>query len=100
MRSTAATRAETIETILAGEPIDGALASRRLGYELDRQHTALIAWLQAHEEGRDTHAAMEAAIAQVRERLGATGGLVHPLGLLSIAAWIGTHDAGRISPAG
>ena len=74
VRSTAATRAETIATILAGEPIDSALASRRLGYELERQHTAVIAWLQAHEEGRDTHAAMEAAIAQVRERLGAAGG--------------------------
>ena len=65
VRSTAATRAETIDTILAGEPIDAALASRRLGYELDRQHTAVIAWLQAQEEGRDTHAAMEAAIAAV-----------------------------------
>ena len=45
--------------------------SRRLGYELDRQHIAVIAWLQAHEEGHDTHAAMEAAIAEVRDRLGA-----------------------------
>jgi hypothetical protein len=92
VRSIAATRAETLETILAGEPIDGALAGRRLGYELDRQHTALVAWLQAQEEGRDTHAAMEAAIAQVQERLGARGGLVHSLGLLSTAAWIGTRE--------
>ena len=90
VRSTAATRAETIEAILAGDPIDGALAGRRLGYELDRQHTAVIAWLQSHEEGHDTHAAMESAIAQVQDRLGATGGLVHSLGVLSTAAWIGT----------
>ena len=96
VRSTAATRAATIETILAGDPIDAALASRRLGYELDRQHTAVIAWLQAHEEGCDTHPAMEAAIAQVRDRLGATSALVQPLGILSIAAWIGTRDA--VSP--
>ena len=48
------------------EPIDAALAGRRLGYELDRQHTAVIAWLESHEEGRDTHAAMEAAIAQIQ----------------------------------
>ena len=96
VRSTAATRAETIDTILAGEPIDAALASRRLGYELDRQHTAVIAWLPAQEEGRDTHAAMEAAIAAVGDRLGATAPLVHPLGILSIAAWIGTRDA--VSP--
>ena len=92
VRSTAATRAETIDTILAGEPIDGALAGRRLGYELDRQHTAVIAWLPAHEEGRDTHAAMEAAIVQVQDRLGAAGGLVHSLGLLSTAAWIGARN--------
>ena len=56
----------------------------------------MIAWLQAHEEGRDTHAAMEAAIAAIRDRLGATRALVHPLGILSIAAWISTHDA--VSP--
>ena len=100
VRSTAATRAETIDTILAGAPIDTALASRRLGYELDRQHTAVIAWLPAHEEGRDTHAAMEAAIAAIRDRLGATRALVHPLGILSIAAWISTHDAVSLPPAG
>ena len=92
-RSTAATRAETIATILAGEPIDAALASRRLGYELDRRHIAVVAWLQAHEEGRDTHAAMEAAIGAVRDGLNSVGSLVHPRGILSIAAWIGTHDA-------
>ena len=51
VRSTAATRAETIDTILAGEPIDAALASRRLGYELDRQHTAVIAWLPGARGG-------------------------------------------------
>ena len=96
VRSTAATRAETIATILAGGPIDAALASRRLGYELERQHTAVIVWLQAHEEGYDTHTAMEAAIVQVRERLGEARALVHPLGILSMAAWIGAHDA--VSP--
>ena len=92
MRSTAATRAETIKTIVSGEPIDAALAGRRLGYELDRQHIAVIAWLQAHEEGQDTHGALEAAVAVVRERLGAPRALIHPLGTLSTAAWIGTHD--------
>ena len=94
VRSTAATRAETIDTILAAAPIDSALAGRRLGYEMDRQHTALIAWLPAQEEGRDMHGAMEAAIAAIRDGLGASGALVHPLGVLSIAAWVGTRDEG------
>ena len=96
VRSTAATRAETIDRILAGEPIDTALASQRLGYELDRHHTAVIAWLQTHEEGHDTYAGIEAAIFAVRDRLGATRALVHPLGSLSVAAWISTYDA--VSP--
>jgi DNA-binding PucR family transcriptional regulator len=56
----------------------------------------VIAWLQAHEEGRDTHGAMEAAIAAVRDRLGTTRALVHPVGTLSMAAWISTSEA--ISP--
>lgn len=56
----------------------------------------MIAWSQIQPEGRDPHAAMEAAVAEVRERLGATRALVHPLGILSIAAWIGMHDA--VSP--
>ena len=89
VRSTAATRAETIRTILAGEPIDSSVAGRRLGYELERPHIAVIAWLQAQEEGRDTLAALEAAVAQLGGRLGAGRALVHPLGVLSIAAWIG-----------
>ena len=93
VRSTAAIRAETIDTILAGAPIDQGLASRRLGYELDRQHTGLVAWLQAHEEGQDTHTAMEAAFGDIREQLGATRTLLHPLGILSMAAWITTAEA-------
>ncbi len=93
VRSTAATRAETIDTILHGDPIDQALASRRLGYELGRQHTAVIAWLQAHEEGRDTHSAMEAAIRDIAEQIGATRMLLQPIGILSMAAWLSTPEA-------
>ena len=91
-RSTAAARAETIAAILAGTPIDAGLASRRLGYELERQHTALIAWLQAHEEGQDAQAALETAIQDIRAKLDGTRALVHPLGILSAAGWIATHQ--------
>ena len=41
MRSTSHLRAETVRAILAGEPIDEEVASRRLGYELRRHHVAL-----------------------------------------------------------
>ena len=41
MRSASQVRAETVRAILAGEPIDEEVASRRLGYELGRHHLAL-----------------------------------------------------------
>jgi len=91
VRSAAATRADTITSILAGEPIDIAVASRRLGYELDRRHTALVAWLQAYEDGRDTFTALEAAIQAMQAQIGGLAVLVHPLGIMSAAVWISTH---------
>lgn len=91
-RSTAALRAETIAAILTNTPIDTAIASRRLGYELSRHHTALVAWLAAHEEGQDTQTALETAIHDIRSQLGASALLIHPLGILSAAAWISTHE--------
>lgn len=36
---------------------------------------------------------MEAAVVQVGEQLGGASALVHPLGILSMAAWISAHDA-------
>ena len=36
----------------------------------------------------------------IRDGLGASGALVHPLGVLSIAAWVGTHDHGLVPPVG
>ena len=41
MRSASQLRAETVRAILAGEPVDEEVASRRLGYELGRHHLAL-----------------------------------------------------------
>ena len=54
LRSAAASQAETIGTILSGQPIDIDVASRRLRHELRRVHVAAIAWLDTHEEGRNT----------------------------------------------
>jgi PucR C-terminal helix-turn-helix domain/GGDEF-like domain len=72
--------------------VDAALCLAEDFYGAERGRWVRSTALQAPEEGRDTHAAMEAAIAQVQDRLGVAGGLVHSLGLLSTAAWIGTRD--------
>ena len=90
MRSAAASQAETIGTILAGQPIDVEVASRRLRHELQRVHVAAIAWLDVHEEGRNTLALLEAAIRDIAAAIGNQHPLVQPLGTLSAAAWVST----------
>jgi DNA-binding PucR family transcriptional regulator len=90
MRSAAASQAETIGTILTGQPIDVEVASRRLRHELQRVHVAAIAWLDVHEEGRNTLALLEAAIRDIAAAIGSQHPLVQPTGTLSVAAWVST----------
>jgi DNA-binding PucR family transcriptional regulator len=92
LRSAAASQAETINAILAGEPIDTDVASRRLRHELHRVHVAAIAWLDTHEEGRHTLSLLEAAIRDIAAAIGSQRPLVYPLGILSVAAWISSNS--------
>jgi DNA-binding PucR family transcriptional regulator len=92
LRSAAASQAETISTILAGQPIDTDVASRRLRHDVRRVHVAAIAWLDSHEEGRNTQAILEAAIRDIAATIGNQNPLVHQLGILSAAAWISSHS--------
>ena len=106
LRTASAIQTETINTILDGRDVDGASASRRLGYELEREHIAIIGWYDGVEEGRDTVTALEGAIGAVGGRLSDDGPLIEPLGLLAVAAWIGSRsgfdsaalDAVRLEP--
>ena len=92
LRSAAASQAETIATILSGQPIDTDVASRRLRHDLRRVHVAAVAWIDTHEEGRNTLALLEAAIRDIAAAIGNQRPLVQPLGMLSIAAWISTNS--------
>jgi hypothetical protein len=92
LRSAAATQAETINTILSGQPIDVDVAGRRLRHELRRVHLAAIAWLDVHEEGRNTFTLLEAAIRDIAAAIGSQRPLVQPLGTLSVAAWVSTSS--------
>lgn len=91
LRSAAAGQAETVGTILAGQPIDADVATRRLRYDVRRVHVAAIAWLDAHEEGRNTQGILEAAVRDIAAMIGNHKPLIHPLGILSVAAWISSH---------
>ncbi|WP_158240340.1 PucR family transcriptional regulator [Mycobacterium hubeiense] len=92
LRSAAASQAETVGAILAGQPVDIDVASRRLRHDVRRVHVAAIAWLESHEEGRNTQAVLEAAIRDIAAAIGNQKPLVHPMGILSAAAWISSHS--------
>lgn len=92
LRTAAAVRSETIESILQERDIDLGSASRRLGYELAREHVALVGWYEETQEGRDTVAALEATIGELAGRLSPERPLIEPLGLLTVAAWVGSRS--------
>ncbi len=99
MRTAAALQTDTLDGILAGRDVDATSASRRLHYELEREHVAIVAWYEHAEEGRDTITDLEAVIGELAGRLGAERPLIEPLGLLAVAAWVGSRsgfDAGAL----
>jgi DNA-binding PucR family transcriptional regulator len=65
MRGAHAVRAETVEAILSGQPLDATRAGARLGYELERPHMAYIAWVEtdAGEAARDSIEQLAPAVA-------------------------------------
>ncbi len=89
VRSAAASRAETITAILERTPTDVDAASRRLGYGLERSHLALVAWSDGAEEGQDPVGTLEEALREEARSAGVENPLIHPLGLLAVAGWLG-----------
>ncbi len=81
-----ARRTETIRLILDGAPIDPTTASRRLGYELDRRHTAVVLWV---ESAVVPHGALESAAVLLAQAAGSPRPLTLPAGTTTLWAWIG-----------
>jgi DNA-binding PucR family transcriptional regulator len=99
MRSATHLRIETVRAILAGEPVDEEVASRRLGYELGRHHVALrIASTGTEVRG------LERAVNAVAAALGAAQPLILASGAARFDAWCGsfgppvTDDLERYEP--
>jgi DNA-binding PucR family transcriptional regulator len=90
VRSAAAVRAQVVEDLLAGEPVDVEASSRRLGYELDRNHQALAVWIDEWIEGSEHALAMlERAALAIVASLEAASPLLAPRGRLCVVGWIG-----------
>jgi DNA-binding PucR family transcriptional regulator len=82
-----ARRTETIRLILDGAPIDRRRAGERLGYELDRRHTALVLWA---EPGGEIAGALESAATVLARAAGAHRPLTLTAGASTLWAWLGT----------
>jgi hypothetical protein len=88
MRSASQQRAETVRAILAGEPIDEEVASRRLGYELGRHHTALrVASAGSQIRG------LERAVDEAALALGGGRPLLVASGAARFDVWCGSFGA-------
>ena len=92
VRSNAALQTETIQAILAERGVDMALAARRLRYELDRDHLAVVGWSENVTEGHDPTADLEAAVAGLAWSLDVGPPLIEPLGPRAVAGWFGSRS--------
>ena len=92
VRSAAALRAQVVDALLSGEHVDIDASSRRLGYELDRNHQAFVVWSDAWAEGGEQGLAMlERAALEIVGLLGAVGPLLVTRARLCLGCWVGWH---------
>ena len=95
-RSAAAVRAQVVDALLDGDTREVERASRRLGYELEQTHRAVVLWSE------DTHERLDAALAnleraalQLLGSMGARVSLVVPRARLCAAGWMGSRADGE-----
>jgi DNA-binding PucR family transcriptional regulator len=84
-----AQRTATVRLILDGAPVDRDSASRTLGYELSRRHTAVVLWT---EPPGMVQGALERAAGALARAAGGGRPLTLPAGTSALWAWIGTDD--------
>jgi len=90
VRSAAALRAQVVDSLLSGEPVDSDASSRRLGYELAREHQAFVVWSDESTDGGEQALAMlERAALEIARTLDATGPLLVLRARLCLGAWVG-----------
>jgi DNA-binding PucR family transcriptional regulator len=83
-------RSEIIQLIVGGGEVDSDRASRQLGYELRRCHTAMILWADAHAPQEEVIGRLERIAQMAARALGSSRAVTLPAGSREIWAWIGT----------
>lgn len=90
LQGASARRSDTVRTIVAGGGVDSDRASRQLGYELRRCHTAMILWADACAPQEEVIGRLERHAQTAAHALGSSRALTVPAGSREIWAWIGT----------
>ncbi|MDR7172987.1 DNA-binding PucR family transcriptional regulator [Nocardia kruczakiae] len=83
--SSAAARMEVVQQILRGGPVPADRAVRLLGYDLTRQHVALVGW--SDERVPAGASRLEETVANLLESAGCSSALVIPVGGRRVWAW-------------
>jgi hypothetical protein len=91
-RGAAALRAETVESLLAGGPVDADAAATRLGYDLRRHHVAFVLSVAPGAEGEDVLRRLETAGQWLGGALGCGRPLLVPQGMTALWVWAGSAD--------
>jgi DNA-binding PucR family transcriptional regulator len=89
-----ARRTDTVQSLLAGEPVDRDEASRVLGHRLSRHQLGLLLWLDETSPETDPLRHLETAAQSAADILGSPAPLTVPDGSRSLSAWLSVpHDA-------
>lgn len=84
-RTAAALRRRVLPEILAGKPLDTDEASVQLGYDLRRNHLAVVLWGSGG-------GGLDEAASRIAKQLRVAPPLTMPVGATALAAWYGSWD--------
>jgi hypothetical protein len=98
IRNAASVRTDTVRALLAGEDINPASASRRLRYELDREHLAFVVWTDEPDHDDAPIGGLEQQASELARQLGAPRPLLVQLGSQLVGGWIAPPDDAPATP--
>ncbi|MBC7301860.1 MAG: helix-turn-helix domain-containing protein [Nocardia sp.] len=92
-RGSLARRVETVQTILAGRPVDVDAAATSLSYPLSHHHTAYVLWAQDDAPDSEVQRLLDTAASTVAAALGSAHPLSIGSGTRALWCWAATSGA-------
>ena len=92
LRSAAAARTSAIDDVVTGRERDAQRAGKKLRYDLNRNHVAVVMWLESAPEDGDSQQVLADACARLASAASAETTLSQPGGPLSMSGWLSRRD--------